>query len=293
MDKKIVLGIDFNNMLIGSYYGEKLYNSKKMNVNAIKGFFFRLKMLKDTFDPDYIVFANDLSREITFRRKLYKPYKANRKPLDPEIGPQMKYASQLVSLLGYRFINNPEYEGDDILGMLSRLANDNDMYMVLASSDRDMYQVITDETFIYSPKSKELIDKAYMYRKYQLTPAQWIEYKMLLGDNGDNIPGVPGVGEVSALKFLHEFGSIDEIYKHLGSFKPAIKESLIASKDMLPLTRELITIVTDYNKIGLTVDQLNRGEIFTDELFSLINELEIYSLYNIMNYSLLMDKINV
>lgn len=291
MDKKIVLGIDFNNMLIGSFYGEKLYNSKKINVNAIKGFFFRLKMLKDTFDPDYIIFANDLSRELTFRRKLYKPYKAQRKPLDPEIPIQMEYASRMVSLLGYKFINNPEYEADDVLGMLSKLVNDNNMYMVIASSDRDLYQLVNSDTFIYSPKNKELVDRAYMYNKYQLTPEQWIEYKMLLGDNGDNIPGIPGIGEVSALKFLHEFGTIEEIYEHLGSFKPAIKESLINSKDMLPLTRELITIITDYTKIGLNIDCLNRSEIYTNELFSLIDELEIFSLYNIMNYSLLMDKI--
>lgn len=291
MDKKIVLGIDFNNMLIGSFYGEKLYNSKKINVNAIKGFFFRLKMLKDTFDPDYIIFANDLSRELTFRRKLYKPYKAQRKALDPEIPIQMEYASRMVSLLGYKFINNPEYEADDVLGMLSKLVNDNNMYMVIASSDRDLYQLVNSDTFIYSPKNKELVDRAYMYNKYQLTPEQWIEYKMLLGDNGDNIPGIPGIGEVSALKFLHEFGTIEEIYKHLGSFKPAIKESLINSKDMLPLTRELITIITDYTKIGLNIDCLNRSEIYTNELFSLIDELEIFSLYNIMNYSLLMDKL--
>lgn len=291
MDKKIVLGIDFNNMLIGSFYGEKLYNSKKINVNAIKGFFFRLKMLKDTFDPDYIIFANDLSRELTFRRKLYKPYKAQRKPLDPEIPVQMEYASRMVSLLGYKFINNPEYEADDVLGMLSKLVNDNNMYMVIASSDRDLYQLVNSDTFIYSPKNKELVDKAYMYNKYQLTPEQWIEYKMLLGDAGDNIPGIPGIGEVSALKFLHEFGTIEEIYKHLGSFKPAIRESLINSKDMLPLTRELITIITDYTRIGLNIDCLNRSEIYTNELFSLIDELEIFSLYNIMNYSLLMDKI--
>lgn len=292
MDKKLVLGVDFNNMLIGSFYGEKLYNSKKMNVNAIKGFFFRIKMLKDTFNPDYIVFANDLSREMTFRRKMYKPYKAQRKPLDPEIGPQMQYASQIVGLLGYQFINNPIYEADDILGMISKYVNEKDMYMVIASSDRDLYQLVNDNTFIFSPKNKELVDKAYMYNRYRLIPEQWVEYKMLLGDTSDNIPGVKGVGEVSALKFMQEFGSIENIYKHLGALKPAIRDALSNSKDMFGLTRDLVTIVTDYTKIGLTDESLQRREPFSNELFQLLDELEIYSLYNIMSYSLLLDKTN-
>lgn len=290
-DKPIVLGIDFNNMLIGSYYGEKLYNSKGMNVNAVKGFFFRLKMLKDIFNPDYILFANDLSRERTFRRKLYKPYKAQRKELDPEIPPQMQAASQIVALLGYKFINNEEYEADDILGMISRYVNERDMYMIIASSDRDLYQLITNDTFIYSPRNKDLIDKSFMYNKYKLLPDQWVEYKMLLGDTSDNIPGIPGIGEVTAMRLMQEFKSIDEIYKHLNSLKPAIRESLLKHKDQLPLTRELVTIITDHTKIELNDECFKRNEIFIGELYKLINDLEIYSLIDIMKYSLIYDKI--
>jgi DNA polymerase-1 len=290
MEKKLVLGIDFNNMLIGCYYGEKLYNSKKINVNAVKGFFFRLKLLKDTFDPDYIVFANDLSRETTFRRKMYPPYKAQRKPLDPEIAPQLSYASQLVSLLGYQFINNPEYEADDILGMISRLTNENDMYMIIASSDRDMYQLINDNTFIYTPKTRDLVDRAYMYDKYRLTPEQWIEYKMLFGDRSDNVPGVRGIGEVGALRLLQDYGTIENVYNHLGSLKPVIKEALIDGKKDLPLIRDLVTIVTDYTKISLSNKCLHRSEVFENEIYNLLGDLEIASLFNVMRYSLIPDK---
>lgn len=288
--KPIVLGIDFNNMLIGSYYGEKLYNSKGINVNAIKGFFFRLKMLKDIFNPDYIVFANDLSRERTFRRKLYPQYKAQRKELDPEIPPQMRYASQLISLLGYKFINNELYEADDILGMMSRYVNQKDMYMIIASSDGDLYQLITDDTYIFSPRNKELIDKSYMNNKYKLTPNQWIEYKMLLGDTSDNIPGVYGIGKITALKLMQDFKSIENIYNHLNILKPSIKESLISHKDKFTLTRELITIITDYNKINLNDSIFERNEIYINELYQLINELELYSLIDVMKYSLIYNK---
>ena len=98
MTNKLVLAIDFNNILFGSYYGAPLINSRGMNVNAIKGFFFKLRSLKETFNPDYIVMANDLSREKTFRRKMYPPYKAQRKPHDEDIINQLKYAQQLNGL---------------------------------------------------------------------------------------------------------------------------------------------------------------------------------------------------
>lgn len=290
MDKKLVLGIDFNNLLFGSYYGENLINSKGINVNAIKGFFFKMKALKDMFDPDYIVIANDISRSKTFRRKLYAPYKAQRKEHDDDVMQQMKYASQLCALIGYPFINNELYEADDILGMISNYASEHDMTFIAVSSDRDLYQLINDNVYIYSHKNKEIIDRQYMYDKYRLTPEQWIELKMLQGDRSDNIPGIPGVGEVTALKLMQQWGSIEGIYSHLGYLKPSLRDVLVKNKDILPLTRELVTIVTDYTKIGFTEDMLNINGRFPNEIYELLSELEIYSLFNIMKYSLLLDK---
>lgn len=292
MDKKpLILGIDFNNMVFGSYYGEKLINSKGINVNAIKGFFFQLKNLKDSLNPDYIVFTNDISRERTFRRKLYKPYKAQRKEHDPDILTQIKYAAQIAALIGYPFISDELYEADDALGMISQYATDNNMEMIIASSDKDMYQLVTDDIYVYSRRNKELIDKNWLEEKYQLTPAQWIELKMLQGDRSDNIPGIDGVGEVTALKLMQQYKSIEGIYNHLGSFKPSLKDKLISGKERLPLTRELVTIITDYSKIGLTGDMLKQKEKYPMELFKLLEELELPSLYNVMNYSLLMEKL--
>lgn len=290
MDRKLVLGIDFNNMLFGSYYGEKLINSKGKNVNAIKGFFFKLKTLKDIFNPDYIVFANDLSRSRTFRRKLYKPYKAQRKDHDPDVMEQMKYASAITSLLGYIFINNETYEADDILGMISKYTYENDMDMIISSSDRDMYQLINDHVFIYSHRTKDLIDRSWMYEKYRLTPEQWIELKMLQGDVSDNIPGIRGIGEITALRLMNQFGSIENIYNKISTIKPSVRTALENGKDILPLTRDLVTIVTDYTKIDFKPEMLERQEMFQQEIYELLEELELYSLFNIMNYSLFLNK---
>lgn len=291
MESKLVLGIDFNNMVFGSYYGAPLINSKGINVNAIKGFFFKLKSLIDIFNPEYIVFANDISRDRTFRRRLYKQYKAQRKPHDPDMMRQLQYTARISALIGYPFINNEEYEADDILGMISRFVNERGMDMVIASSDKDMYQLVTDHTFIFSPRNKDLVTKEWMRATYKLTPEQWIELKMLQGDRSDNIPGIPGVGEVTAIQLMQQFGSIGGIYNNLSHIKPNVRTLLENGKDCLPLTRELVTIITDYTKIGLTEDMLKPNERFENEVMDLIQQLEIYSLFNVMQYTLFADKL--
>lgn len=290
MERKVLLGIDFNNLLFGSYYGAPLINSKGINVNAIKGFFFKLKSLKEIFNPDYIVFANDLSRRKTFRRQLYPPYKAQRKPHNEDIVTQLRYGAQLSALIGYPFINNELYEADDILGMLSKFSAERDMDMVIASSDRDMYQLVSDTTFIFSPRGKDLITRSYMQEKYQLTPEQWIELKMLQGDRSDNIPGIHGIGESTALQLMQRYHSIDGIYQNLHCMKQSLRNTLEAGRDTLPLTRELVTIVTDYTKIGLTEKMINPNERFEQEVFDLLYYLELHSLFNVMQYTLFVDK---
>lgn len=291
MGRKIVLGIDFNNMMFGSYYAAPLLNDHGMNVNAIKGFFFKLKSLKETFNPDLIVFANDISRSRTFRRKLYPGYKAQRKSHDDDILTQMRAASHMISLLGYQFINNELYEADDILGMVSRYVSERDYDMIIASSDKDLYQLVTDNVYILSPRTNEIIDKEFMYNKYQLTPDQWIELKILQGDRSDNIPGIPGIGEKTALSLMQTYGSIDNIYNNIDNIKFGIRNALIEGQSLLPLTRTLVTIVTDYNKINLNDDMIIRKEIYKAELLNFLNELQIYSLFNVMNFTLIPDKL--
>jgi DNA polymerase-1 len=290
MNKKIVLGIDFINLVMGSQFGESLVNSKGVAVGAIKGFFFKLRSLKDAINPDYIILANDLSRERTFRRKMYKPYKATRKPKDMDIVNQLKYTSQLCALLGLPFINNELYEADDILGMISKYCQDNDMEMIIASTDKDLYQLLDTNVCILSPKERDVIDLNWLYNKYKLTPTQWIELKMLMGDRGDNIPGIDRVGEVTALRLIQQYQSINNIYENINQLKPQLQEALRNGIRLLLLVRDLVTIVKDYNLIGFQPSMMDNTGRFEPELFAVLEELEIPSLYNVMKYSLLVDK---
>jgi DNA polymerase-1 len=293
MSNKIILAIDFNNVLFGSYYSEKVLNSNGINTNAINIFFYKLKKLKETFNPSYIVIANDLGRSKTFRRALYKPYKANRKDMDEDIINQLRYTTQILSLMGYPFINNELYEADDILGMISKFALDNNMDTILVSSDKDLYQLLNDNTFVLSPRNNELIDAAWLYNKYKLTPQQWIDMKILQGDAGDNIPGVKGIGEITSIRLLQQFNTIENIYKHIDQIKWNIKDNLLEFQNMIPLVKKLITIVIDYNIISLNEDMLIMKEKYPNELFEVLNNLELNSLENIMRYFLLVDKYHI
>lgn len=284
--RKLILIIDFNNVLFTSYYGQKLINQHGYNVNAVKGFFTKLKNLKDIFDPDFIVFARDLSRVKTFRRKLFPDYKAQRKPMDPDIFSQMKMAQQIVALLGFSIISHELYEADDIMGMISRFGEEHEMDSIIISSDRDMYQLITDHTFVMSPRNSDLIDKNYLQEHYQLTPDQWIELKILQGDRSDNIPGIPGIGEVTALQLMQQYGSIQNIYQSMDQLKPKIQSLLTKYQDTLDLTRKLVTIETDYTLIDLKEEMLYRHDVFTNEVWDILADQQLYSLFDIMQYSL-------
>jgi DNA polymerase-1 len=292
--KPIMVVVDFNNMVFGSYYGQPLRNTKGVNINAVKQFFFKMQKLKEIFNPDYIVMARDLSRERTFRRKLFADYKAQRKPMDDDVLQQMRYIQQISALIGYPIISNETYEADDIMGMLSRMGNDNGIDVILVSTDRDLYQLVNDHTVIYNSRNSDIIDRVYIYEKYQLTPEQWIELKMLQGDRSDNIPGVPGIGETTALLLMQEYESIDGIYSHLGYLKSKkVRDLLLAGRDSLELTRELVTIITDYTKINLTMDDVQMKPAFVNDLYAIIAELEIPSLVNVMKYCLLLPQMPV
>ena len=286
-ERKTVLVIDFNNFVFASYYGQPLYNMKGLNVSTIIGFFKKLNIIKEMYDPEFIVFASDLSRDRTFRRKLYSQYKAQRKPMDPELHEQMRYISNLVALLGFQTLNNETYEADDIMGMISRYASTKNMKTVLISSDRDLYQLVNDDTTIMPPRGDKIIDKVYIKSTYGLTPEQWIELKMLQGDPSDNIPGIVGIGPKTAVKLMNDFGSIENIYKHIELIRPAISDLLIAGESTLPLTRRLVTILTDYNLINLDMRNLYRKRPYPKELYEMLNYLEIKSILSIMKYSLL------
>ena len=295
-NKKIVLEIDFYNMVFGSYHSKPLINPLGQNVNAIIGFFKKLKYMKDSIDPDYIVAASDLSRNTTFRRKIYPPYKAQRKPKDDNIMWQCRIIRQMFELLGFQVLENSFYEADDLLGMMAKYNKEHNMRTVIVSGDRDLYQLVDNDVFLLSPVTGALVTREYIREHYDLTPEQWVDLKILKGDPSDNIKGVEGIGDKTAMKLMHSYGSLNKIYSSLINIHPPIAKRLQKATPNLQLIRELVTIITDYTRINYDPNTILRREPFVKEIFDVISYTGTPSLAEVMRNDLLPqrnDKIGV
>lgn len=292
VERKTLMLIDFNNVFYSHYYGKPIFNSKGQNIHGIQGFIFRMKNLREMFNPDYIVLARDVSRIKTFRRELYSEYKNNRKPTDNDFIFQSSAALRIFSLMGYPILGHERYEADDIIGMCSLLADELNMDTIIVSADKDLYQLISPHTSIFSFKVGELIDMTYMNDVYKLTPSQWVDLKILQGDKSDNIPGIQSIGHKTALALMQGFGSIANIYQHLDRLSDSMRNKFELGKADIPLTRTLVTIIRDYKLLDITEKTFERSEMFVNELFNELAELELAAVVNTIRYNLMPITIN-
>ncbi len=245
-----LLCIDGNSLLNRAFYGIKLLSTKDgQYTNALFGFINILFKLLENENPDGVAVAFDLKAP-TFRHKEYAGYKAGRKPMPTELASQLPLMKQWLTLAGYCVIEKEGYEADDILGTLARLCEEQGSECVIATGDRDSFQLISNKTKVLLSATKAghaevlCMDKEALFEKYGLTPAQMIELKAIMGDTSDKIPGVMGIGEKGATDLIKNFGTLDNIYENIDS--PLIKDStrnkLIADKDNAYLSRFLGTI---------------------------------------------------
>ncbi len=245
-----LLAIDGNSIINRAFYGIKLLSTKDGRfTNAVYGFITILNRLKEAENPDGIAVAFDL-KVPTFRHEKYGEYKAGRHPSPPELLEQFAPVKEWLKLMGYKVLECPRYEADDILGTLAAMCEQNDCDCTIATGDRDALQLISDKVRVVLATTKmggpEIVnyDKAALFDKYGLAPEQMVELKALMGDSSDNIPGVAGVGEKTATDLISRFGSIDYIYEHLSELdiKEGVRAKLQVDKENAFFSRWLGTI---------------------------------------------------
>jgi len=248
-----LLAVDSNSVLNRAYYGVRpLTTHDGRHTNAVYGFLaMLLKLLAET-QPDAVAFAFDL-RAPTFRHKRYEGYKATRKGMPPELAEQLEPTKELISLLGYRIVAREGYEADDVLGTLAAMCRRSGDECVIATGDRDSFQLIGGGVTVRLASTKggqssaERIDEAAVRETYGVSPRQMIEVKAIMGDASDNIPGVAGIGEKGALQLIQAFGTLDGVYEHLDdpAIRPAMRQKLLNSRETAYLSRELAEICCD------------------------------------------------
>ena len=186
--------------------------------------------------------------------------------------------------MGVEIVSKEGYEADDLLGTLARQSEAKGMDVTILSGDRDLLQLATEKVMIRLPKTvrgKTTIEDYHaqqVIEKYQVTPAQIIELKALMGDSADNIPGIPGVGEKTATKLIVEYGSIENAYQHVEEIKPnKARESLREHYNLAQLSKTLATINTE-SPVDFSYEKARLGDLYTKEAFALCKRLDFKNL---------------
>ncbi|MBR6821525.1 MAG: DNA polymerase I [Bacilli bacterium] len=279
--KKIIL-IDGNNLMFRSYYataytGNVMKNSKGFPTNALYGFVGMMNKIIHEEKPEYVAVAFDIGKN--FRKQKYETYKDGRSETPDELKQQMPIAREILNAMGIQYFEMEPYEADDIIGTFAKMCEEDPEYEALiVSSDKDLLQLISDETEVKLLKQKDYIryNKKNFKEDWGFEPIRMIDYKALAGDPSDNIPGVKGIGDKTAINLLTQYETIEDIYEHIDEIKGKMKEKLEADKENAFISKEIATI---YRDVPLNVnldDVIYKGPDYVS-LNKLFEDLEFYS----------------
>lgn len=248
--KKMLL-IDGNSMLFRAYYAtlytRMMRTSNGIPTNAVFGFINMLNKAMEIIQPDYVLVAWD-SGKPTFRHEAYTEYKGTRKKLDEDLIVQFPIVREYLDAYGLFRFEHEGIEADDIIGSMAKKYPEYQIHIL--SSDKDLLQLIDATTDVYLMKKgiteMEVMTEEKLMDTMGIVPSQIIDLKALMGDTADNIPGVAGIGEKTALKLLHAYQTVDNVYEHLEEQKGKLKEKLEVGKEKAFLSKFLATIHTDF-----------------------------------------------
>ena len=276
--------LDGNSILNRAYYGIRPLSTREgLYTHAVYGFITTLQRLLDEENPEALCVTFD-RREPTFRHRADADYKAQRKPMPPELAMQLPVMKQVLSAMSVPCYELAGYEADDLIGTISRKCQAAGWDCVIVTGDKDSLQLITDRTKVKlvstrmgQTTTKDMTPETFR-EQYGFDPIHMIDLKALMGDTSDNIPGVPGVGEKTAMALVQEYGAIDEIYRLLPDLhaKPAAIRKLTEGEESARHSYWLATIVTD---APLDFDPAeNLRQPFRPELYDLFLRLEFQKL---------------
>ncbi len=250
-----------------------LTSSRGQPTGAIYGVINMLKKLVDEYQPEMIGVVFDAKGK-TFRNDMYPEYKAHRPPMPDDLRSQIEPIHQLVDALGYMRIVEPGVEADDVIGTLAKRAAEQGYKVLISTGDKDLAQLVTDDITLINTMNNTLSTPESVKDKFGIPAEQIIDYLALIGDTADNIPGVPKVGPKTAVKWLTQYESVENIIHHADEFKGKVGEYLRDSLEQLPLSYKLATIACDLD-LGIEIDQLQRKSADTETLLNLYREFEL------------------
>jgi DNA polymerase-1 len=270
--------IDGSNNIYRSYYAiRNLTNSAGFSTNAVYGFTTVLRKLLKDHDPDCIAVAFDEGQE-TARTSQFADYKKDRKPMPDDLVVQVPWVYEVLEGFRIPVIRSTEWEADDFIGSLACTARDRGYDVVIATSDKDFFQLVGDGIRLYHTGREVMYDAKGVEEAFGLPPEKVVDVMAIWGDAIDNIPGVPGIGEKGAKGLIQEFGSLENIYEHLDKVaKPAMRKKLEENRDKAFLSRELAKIKCDLD-LDIDFETLERTDPDRPKLHEIFSKLEFASL---------------
>ncbi len=268
--KKLFL-LDAYAIIYRAYYAfikNPRINSKGLNTSAIFGFVNTLEEVLTKEKPTHIAVAFDPSGK-TFRHEAYEAYKAQREATPEDIRRSVPLIKDIVKAYNIPILEVPGFEADDVIGTVSKMAEAEGFDVFMLTPDKDYGQLVSDHVFMYRPMFKggyETLGPEGVREKFDLqSHEQVVDLLGLMGDASDNIPGCPGVGEKTAVKLLHEFGSIDNLLQNTDKLKGALKQKIEDNREQIIFSRFLATIRTDvpvvWNEHDLMLANKNEPEL--------------------------------
>ena len=245
------------------------------------GFARELLRILEQEQPEYIAVAFDTGK--TFRDKIYPGYKGTRAKMPEDLRPQIERIRQMVDAFNIPRLEMEGYEADDVLGSIAAIAANQGLGVKIITGDRDLLQLVNKRVAVYlAGDDQNYITDEDVVRKLGVRPNQVVDYKAIVGDKSDNIPGVPGVGEKTAISLLEKFGTLDNIYKNIDQVEKRWKTKLEEGKDSAYMSYDLARIHTDL-AIKLDLEHAASHDFDAEKIEAFFQELEFRTLIKTLN----------
>lgn len=271
---KTLLLVDGSSYLYRAFHAlPDLRNRNNEPTGAIHGVLNMLRRLHKDYHADYSACVFDAKGK-TFRDALYPEYKAHRPAMPHDLAVQIEPLHACIRALGWPMLIIDGVEADDVIGTLAQQAVEADMRCIISTGDKDIAQLVNANITLVNTMSNEMLDEANVLAKFGVPPVRMLDYLMLVGDTADNVPGVQKVGPKTAVKWLTQYGSLDNIIAHADEIKGTVGEHLRAALDWFDTARQLITIKCDVN-LPVKITDLAHQPRDTEQLIRLYEQLDM------------------
>ena len=271
-----IILVDGSSYLYRAYHAlPPLENSKNQPTGAIKGVISMIKKIRIDHPESDLAVVFDAKGK-TFRHDMYTEYKANRPPMPEDLVSQIEPIHKIIQLMGIKLIMMSGVEADDVIGTLAEQARKKKLDTVISTGDKDMTQLVCKNVSVVNTMTGELLDESGVKEKFGVPPEHITDYLALIGDKSDNVPGVDKVGPKTAVKWLDEHTSLENVIKNAESLGGKVGENLRSSIDTLKLAHDLVTIKRDV-ELPFGIEELKVVKEDTEGLTKIYEELEFKS----------------